>query len=132
MTPTAHQDDPTSALRPAVPKPAPRRWQEPVAVAMLLAASVYWILAPLWPNLSAHILGDKDTDTIRGMWGFDHLRRSMIPPNTPLWSDMVNFPEGAVALVLPWISGRDRSSMSRRSLVTGALGLSPRIVLKFG
>jgi hypothetical protein len=67
---------------------------------------VYWLLAPLWPSLGTHILGDQDTDTIRGMWGFDHLRRSLIPPNTPLWSEMVNFPEGAVALVLPWISGQ--------------------------
>lgn len=77
-----------------------------MAVALLLAASVYWLLAPLWPSLGTHILGDQDTDTIRGMWGFDHLRRSLIPPNTPLWSEMVNFPEGAVALVLPWISGQ--------------------------
>ncbi|MFT4974697.1 MAG: hypothetical protein ACI8S6_000580, partial [Myxococcota bacterium] len=106
MSSVAHQDDPTNAHRPAVPPPASGERRVPLGVALLLAAAVYWIFAPLWPSLSVHILGDPDTDTLRGLWGFDHLRRSLIPPNTPLWSETINFPEGAVALILPWVSGQ--------------------------
>ena len=49
---------------------------------LVLVLAVYWVLIPIWPVLGTEILGDVDTDAIRGMWGFDHIRRSMIPPNT--------------------------------------------------
>ena len=71
----------------------------------VLAAAVYWALIPIWPTIGSEILGDADTDAIRGMWGFDHIRRSMIPPNTPLWSGEINFPSGVIALTLPWTTG---------------------------
>lgn len=106
MSAPAHHDEPTNTFRPAIPpQPAPDR-RKPLAVAGLLAGAVYWIFAPLWPALSRQILGDPDSDTLRGMWGFDHLRRSLVPPNTPIWSETINFPEGVVALILPWISGQ--------------------------
>jgi len=69
---------------------------------LVLAAAVYWTLIPIWPVLNTEILGDADTDAIRGMWSFDHVRRSMIPPETPIWSDQINFPAGVLALTLPW------------------------------
>ena len=68
----------------------------------ILAAAVYWTLIPIWPVLNTEILGDADTDAIRGMWSFDHVRRSMLPPETPIWSDQINFPAGVLALTLPW------------------------------
>lgn len=106
MSAPAHHDEPTNTFRPAIPPQPPPDRRAPLAVAALLAVAVYWIFAPLWPDLGGQILGDPDSDTLRGMWGFDHLRRSLIPPNTPLWSESVNFPEGVVALILPWISGQ--------------------------
>ena len=72
---------------------------------LVLVLAVYWVLIPIWPVLGTEILGDVDTDAIRGMWGFDHIRRSMIPPNTPLWSNEINFPDGVLALTLPWTTG---------------------------
>jgi len=39
------------------------------------------------------------------MWGLDHLSRSLLPPETPLWTGRVNFPDGALIVVLPWFSG---------------------------
>jgi hypothetical protein len=71
----------------------------------ILATAIYWALIPIWPSIGSEILGDVDTDAIRGMWGFDHIKRSMIPPNTPLWSNEINFPAGVIALTLPWTTG---------------------------
>ena len=102
--------DPSSAnsleqqalVRPG--QPAPKRetpWHFLITT-FVLAICVYWILIPIWPNISTHILGDPETDAIRGMWGFDHIRRSLMPPQTPLWSTLINFPAGALFLPLPW------------------------------
>ena len=90
--------------RPAVPAPTRSDLRAPLLTAALIALVVYWLLAPLWPNLTTHILGDPDTDAIRGMWGFDHVRRSLVPPDTPIWSREVNFPAGVTVLVLPWVT----------------------------
>ena len=87
-----------------MPSPPPVDRRAPLAVAVLLALAVYWLLAPLWPELTTHLLGDAETDAIRGMWSFDHVRRSMIPPDTPIWSDQINVPGGVTALALPWVS----------------------------
>lgn len=95
----------TTTGRPAVPPPRPVRWRQAGATGLLLALLVAWTVHPLLPELTDHLLGDPDTDAIRGMWGMDHLRRSLLPPDTPVWSKEVNFPYGVLALVLPWTSG---------------------------
>lgn len=95
----------TETGRPAVPAPHPVRWSEAGLTALLLAALVIWTLHPLVPDLTDHLLGDASTDAIRGMWGMDHILRSLLPPDTPIWSKQVNFPHGVLALVLPWSSG---------------------------
>lgn len=95
---------PTQAGRPAVPPPRPVRSAEAGLVAVLLAVLVAWTLHPVLADPAHTLLGDPDTDAIRGMWGFDHIRRSLLPPDTPIWSKEVNFPHGILALVLPWTS----------------------------
>jgi hypothetical protein len=94
-----------AADRPAIPSPGPVRSRDAALTALLLAVLVAWTLYPVWPVMNDHILGDPDTDAIRGMWGFAHLRSSLLPPNTPLWSWQVNAPHGVLALVLPWTTG---------------------------
>ncbi|MFT5687160.1 MAG: hypothetical protein ACI8RZ_008117, partial [Myxococcota bacterium] len=90
--------------RPAVPAPVRRSLHAPLLTGALLVVVVYWLLIPLWPELGTRLLGDPDTDAIRGMWGFDHIRRSMLPPNTPIWSSEINFPAGVTVMVLPWVT----------------------------
>ncbi len=85
--------------------PAVRRWAGPGLAAAGLGLAVVWVLLPLWGELGDHLLGDANADAIRGMWGFDFLRHSLIPPDTPVRSDHVNFPFGVVSFVLPWASG---------------------------
>ena len=92
-------------LRPKQPPKPPPSEKGFALTFLVLVLAVYWVLIPIWPVLGSELLGDVDTDAIRGMWGFDHIRRSMIPPNTPLWSDNINFPDGVVALTLPWTTG---------------------------
>lgn len=76
-----------------------------VLLGLVYAGCVAFLLAPILPSFGTEVLGDPDTDAVRGMWGFEYLRRSMVPPDTPLWSSQVNFPDGVLALVLPWVSG---------------------------
>ena len=76
-----------------------------VITMFILAFAVYWTLIPIWPVINTEILGDADTDAIRGMWGFDHICRSLLPPNTPIYSHEINFPNGVIALTLPWTTG---------------------------
>ena len=85
--------------------PPPEALVAPALLGLLYAGVVVWMLGPIWSDLGTHILGDADTDAVRGMWGLDHLRRSLLPPDTPLWSHEINFPNGVLALVLPWVSG---------------------------
>ena len=84
------------------------RWR-PFAPALLtaigLALLAGWVLHPLLPHLGDRLLGDPNADAIRGMWGLDFIRHSLIPPDTPLRSDHANFPHGALVLALPWASG---------------------------
>lgn len=95
---------PSQSGRPGVPQPRPVRTTEALLVAILLAALVAWTVHPVFADPTGTLLGDADTDAIRGMWGFDHIRRSLLPPDTPIWSKEVNFPHGILALVLPWTS----------------------------
>lgn len=74
-----------------------------VALCCLVVAG--WIFHPILGQLGDHIVGDADTDAVRGMWGLDHLRRSLLPLDTPIWSKELNFPFGVLALVLPFVSG---------------------------
>jgi len=96
--------DATATFRPGVFTPTHSLSREALITAGILAVVVFWILAPLWPQLNDVILGDPDTDAIRGMWGFDHIRRSIIPPDTVIWSSQINFPAGVTVLILPWVS----------------------------
>lgn len=77
----------------------------PAALGVLYFGVVLWLFQPLWGELFTHIVGDADTDAVRGMWGLDHLRRSLLPPNFLLWSYELNYPNGVLALVMPVVSG---------------------------
>ncbi len=92
----------SAQYRPKMPIPETASTSGFWMTVFVLAAAVYWTLIPIWPVLNTEILGDADTDAIRGMWSFDHVRRSMIPPETPIWSEQINFPAGVLALTLPW------------------------------
>jgi hypothetical protein len=60
----------------------------------------------LWPlgNPTTHLIGDPGSDAVRGMWGLDHIRRSLLPPDALLFSREFNFPFGGWALILPFVS----------------------------
>lgn len=81
------------------------RFWPPAAVAAALLLEVLWLLWPVGPWLDTTILGEPGSDALRALWGFDHLRRSILPPDTPIWSAEANLPSGVVALALPWVSG---------------------------
>ncbi len=68
---------------------------------MFLFLVVVWVFWPLWPQLTEHIVGDPETDAIRGMWSFDHVSRSLWWPDNPLRSFELAFPTGVWAAVLP-------------------------------
>ncbi len=91
-----------SQFRPAIPPPRRIPWGSLLPVTGLLMVLVAFILGPIWPEGNRAILGDPGTDAIRGMWGLDHVRRSLVPPDTPLWSQQLNFPHGVLALILPF------------------------------
>ena len=93
-----------SLARPGDTKPSKGNWSPTLLAAGLIAICVYWILIPNSPQLNTAIIGDESTDAIRGLWGFDHVRRTLIPPNNPVFTDHVNFPAGATLLTLPWIT----------------------------
>ncbi|RME27613.1 MAG: hypothetical protein D6798_04160, partial [Deltaproteobacteria bacterium] len=74
-------------------------------MAALLGAGTLYLF---WPLLQAppppgvdRIVGDAGTDALRGLWGLDHVRRSLLPPDSPFLSHEIGFPEGVVGLVLP-------------------------------
>ena len=94
-----------SLVRPKAKVPESKDWRGLWLAAGIIAICVYWVLIPIWPNLSTNIIGDENTDAIRGLWGFDHMRRTLLPPNNPVFTDHINFPAGATLLTLPWITG---------------------------
>jgi hypothetical protein len=101
-SPIPNAPEQQSEFRPGQPIPERETPWNFFITSFVLAICVYWVLIPIWPHINTHILGDPETDAIRGMWGFDHIRRSIIPPQTPVWSNLINFPAGALFLPLPW------------------------------
>lgn len=90
--------------RPALPPEPPRRaGLVGIGVGGLLALATAWTLHRELTD--GALIGGAGTDALRGLWTLDHLRRSLIPPDTPLLSRQVNLPAGAWTLVLPWASG---------------------------
>ena len=78
-----------------------------------MSVAVMWLF---WPVLSGGdgglfgyganlIVGDPQTDAIRGVWGFDHLTTSLAMGDGPWSTDRLNFPTGAELMVLPLASG---------------------------
>lgn len=102
MTPNDDGSTPTQRWRASI---HPGDLAPPLGIALVYLVMVLVLVHPLWSIEAATILGDADTDAVRGMWGLDHLRRSLFPPNTPIWSFEINHPSGVMALVLPWFSG---------------------------
>jgi hypothetical protein len=73
-----------------------------VAAALLLLAGLS--LAPGLAELNTALIGDPGGDNLRGLWGLELARRSLLPPNVGLFSREFNFPFGGWALVLPYAS----------------------------
>ena len=105
MTPPADDKpvapDDALAFRPAVAPPRRPAWPQRLWVALTLAVLVAAMFGQLWPALDRDLVGDPGTDAVRGMWGLDHMRRSLVPPDLMLWSGEVNFPHGVLAVLLP-------------------------------
>lgn len=94
-----------SADRPAAPSAERPLDRGAALVALAFALAVAWLLRDLAGQADALLLGAEGTDALRGLWGLDHLRRSLLPPDTPLWSRQINLPAGALGLILPFMSG---------------------------
>ena len=94
-----------NADRPAAPRPRRRPDLAGLGTLLLLAVATRWLLRDLHGSAAGELLGAPGTDALRGLWGLDHLRRSLLPPDTPVWSREVNLPAGAIGLVLPFASG---------------------------
>lgn len=108
-----------SRFRPGVRAPRRVRWGEVGGTAGLLLVLTAALLNPILADPLHSLLGDPDTDAIRGMWGFDHVARSLLPPNTPIWSGEVNFPHGVLAVILPFSSA---ALLSPLNAVFGPIG----------
>ena len=80
-----------------------------IAFVGLLIATV-WLFEPvLFSNGmgsdSRIIIGDPQTDAVRGAWGFDHLNTSLLMGQLPWDTSRLNFPTGVELMVLPLASG---------------------------
>jgi hypothetical protein len=64
-----------------------------------------WMFSPVLDQLTTHLIGDPQTDTIRGAWGLNHLHKSIFAFQSPWDTTRINFPEGVQILVLPLASG---------------------------
>jgi hypothetical protein len=73
-----------------------------VAAALLLLAAL--TLAPGLADLNTALIGDPGGDNLRGLWGLELVRHSLVPPNAALFSREFNFPFGGWALILPYAS----------------------------
>ncbi len=94
-----------STDRPAAPTARRPPDRAAALVGLAFALAVVWLLRDLSGQASTLLLGAEGTDALRGLWGLDHLRRSILPPETPIWSRQVNLPAGALGLILPFFSG---------------------------
>ena len=74
-------------------------------VALSLLALNVWMFSPVLGDFSTHLIGDPQTDTIRGAWGLNHLHESIRAFESPWATTRINFPNGADVLVLPLASG---------------------------
>jgi hypothetical protein len=70
-----------------------------------LLVSTLWLFSPVLADLNAVVIGDPQTDAIRGAWGFQHLSSTIFNGELPWDSTRVNFPDGARLMVLPLASG---------------------------
>jgi len=71
-----------------------------------LAVAVFWLFRPLWGSEGGLIIvGDPQTDAIRGAWGFDHLHAAISRGELPWNTTRLNFPVGVELMVLPLASG---------------------------
>jgi hypothetical protein len=86
-------------LRPLPPEP-----RRALLTGLLLLAFTVGLLSPGLADLGGTLIGDPQSDTIRGLWGLDTVRRSMVPPNAWLFTREMNFPFGGWALILPYAS----------------------------
>ena len=73
------------------------------SIGLLLAT--LWLFEPALSQLSQVIIGDPQTDAVRGAWGFSHLGQSVLSGEAPWNSSRVNFPYGARLMILPLASG---------------------------
>ncbi len=76
-----------------------------ILVVFALLVLNLWMFAPVLGDFSTHLIGDPQTDTIRGAWGLGHLHESLQTFNSPWSTQRINFPTGAEVLVLPLASG---------------------------
>ena len=70
-----------------------------------LLVSTLWLFGPVLADLNTVVIGDPQTDAIRGAWGFQHLSSTVFNGELPWDSTRVNFPDGARLMVLPLASG---------------------------
>lgn len=92
------------------PEPAARSVQTELhgllSAALLLGLGALFLVGPLLAmdapaDGAVRVIGDAQTDAVRGLWGLDHVRRSLLPPDLLVWSREIGLPGGAVGLVLP-------------------------------
>ena len=87
-------------------KPLPQHAEHGLLwTAIGLLICTLWLFNPVLADLSELVIGDAQTDAVRGAWGFDHLAASVLSGELPWDSTRVNFPYGAHLLVLPLASG---------------------------
>ena len=77
----------------------------PIYALLALLALNLWMFSPVLADFSTHLVGDPQTDTIRGAWGLHHLHESLANLQSPWTTTRINFPDGAEVLVLPLASG---------------------------
>lgn len=71
-----------------------------------LVAAVLWLFSPWWSGDGGSIIiGDPQTDAIRGAWGFEHLNSALGMGELPWSTSRLNFPVGVEMMVLPLASG---------------------------
>jgi len=87
---------------------------------------VVYLFNPALPLIDTQMIGDAQTDAVRGAWGFDHIASSLSHAELPWRTTRVNFPFGADVMVLPLASGLILSPMI---LFDALLGWNLTIIL---
>ena len=78
---------------------------QPFYALLALLALNLWMFSPVLADFSTHLIGDPQTDAVRGAWGLHHLHESLTGFQSPWNTTRINFPDGAEVLVLPLASG---------------------------